>query len=95
MANSIKSKVLYKEYENKSNLHFVPMNDIWDHAKILNFVNNCKIEKIEKLVKLVNKSFGKIEIKYVPRLSAPIPSDIEYFVGREKEILDIKKGLKM
>lgn len=92
IVNSLNSKSLYKEYEN-NNIHFVPVDDIWDHTKILKFVSNCKIEKMEKLVDFVRKNFDFAGTKKLPHLSAPIPGDIEYFIGREDLLLEIENRI--
>lgn len=93
ITNSIKSRSLYKEYRHE-NVHFIPEDDIWDNAKILSFVNDCKIEKLEKLAYLVRKSSLSTGNKKFPQLSAPIPSNIEYFIGREYELLEMEKRIK-
>lgn len=95
MINSTNSRSLYKGYQTDSNIiHFVPEDDIWDHAKILDFVNNCKIDVMEKLASLVRKNFDRVLPREPHYLSAPIPSDIEYFIGREEELLEIKEKIE-
>lgn len=94
MVNSIDSKTLYKSYDNENSIHFVPAEDIWDHAKILSFVNNCKIEEIKDVSNFIKKIFSKIDDKIMPRLLASVPGNIEHFIGREDELLKIKKKIK-
>lgn len=94
ITNKIISKAIYREYQISDDIHFVPEEDIWDHTKILNYVNDSQIDKMQKIASLVAQYFDKAESKCYTHLSAPIPGDIEYFIGRENELLDISKKIK-
>lgn len=84
-------------YKVPNDIKFNPKCNIWDNARLFKEINNLELDKIKKVFYYFEKNFENLDEKINSKIkiSSPVPSSIDYFMGREDELSEIENLIEI